>query len=103
MDSELSKKVSASLDELVDEETKRKFGELNIVTEVAESSTGSFRIRFRSLSPYSPIAVDVGREIRKSAMSVSGVTFVQVESTGHMMDELVDRLVNGETKLQTAK
>lgn len=103
MDTELTKKVSATLDELVDEETKRKFGELNIVTGVDESPPGAVRIRFRSLSPYSPIAVEVGREIRKSAMAVQGVKSVQVESTGHMMDELVDRLVNGETKLQTAK
>ena len=96
MPSELSKAVTARLYELVDEETKRKFGELNIVTEVSEMATGSIRVRFQPLSAYSPIAVDTGRSIRKAALSVSGVQAVRVECAGHMMDELVNRLVNEE-------
>jgi len=94
--SELSKAVTARLDELVDEETKRKFGELNIVTEVTEMATGSIRVRFQPLSPYSPMAVDIGRSIRKAATSVHGVQAVRVECAGHMMDDLVNRLVNEE-------
>ncbi len=94
MPSELSKAVSARLDDLVEEETKRKFGELNIVTEVSEMATGSIRVRFQPLSAYSPIAVDMGRSIRKAALSVDGVQAVRVECAGHMMDELVNRLVN---------
>jgi len=94
--SELSKAVGARLDDLVDEETKRKFGELNIVTEVTEMATGSIRVRFQPLSPYSPIAVDTGRSIKSAAASVRGVQAVRVECAGHMMDDLVNRLVNGE-------
>jgi hypothetical protein len=74
--SELSKRVVERLNELVDEETKRKFGELNIVTEVSEMATGSISVKFQPLSAYSPLAVDTGR------------------SSGHMMDDLVNRLVN---------
>ena len=96
MPSQLSKAVAARLNEIVDEETKRKFGELNIVTEVSEMTTGSIRVRFQPLSAYSPIAVDTGRSIRKAAMSVDGVEAVRVECGGHMMDELVNRLVNEE-------
>ena len=96
MPSELSKAVAARLNDLVDEETKRKFGELNIVTEVTEMATGSIRVRFQPLSAYSPIAVDTGRSIRKAALSVDGVQAVRVECAGHMMDELVNRLVNEE-------
>jgi len=92
--SELSKAVGARLNDVVDEETKRKFGELNIVTEVSEMATGSIRVRFQPLSPYSPIAVDTGRNIRKAAQSVHGVQEVRVECTGHMMDDLVNKLVN---------
>jgi metal-sulfur cluster biosynthetic enzyme len=92
--SELSKAVSARLNDLVDEETKRKFGELNIVTDVTEMATGSIRVRFQPLSAYSPIAVDTGRSIREAAMSVDGVQAVRVECAGHMMDDLVNRLVN---------
>jgi metal-sulfur cluster biosynthetic enzyme len=94
--SELSKKVADRLNEIVEEETKRKLGELNIVTEVSEMATGSIRVKFQPLSPYSPIAVDTGRSIRKVALSVEGVQAARVECAGHMMDELVNRLVNEE-------
>jgi hypothetical protein len=82
----------------VDEETKRRFGELNIVTEVSEIATGSIRVRFQPLSAYSPLAVDTGRSIKKAALSVKGVQAVRVECAGHMMDELVNKLVNEEDK-----
>ena len=40
MGNELAKRVSERLDELVDEETTRRFGELNIVTDVSEAPVG---------------------------------------------------------------
>ena len=88
--------MSERLNDIVDEETKRKFGELNIVTDVSEMATGSIRVTFQPLSAYSPIAVDTGRSIRQAALSVHGVQAVRVECAGHMMDELVNRLVNEE-------
>ena len=96
MPSELSRRVGERLSELVDEETNRKFGELNIVTDVSETNTGSINVRFQPLSAYSPIAVDIGRSIRAATLSVDGVQVVRVECSGHMMDELVNRLVNQE-------
>lgn len=96
MSSELSKRVGERLSELVDEETKRKYGELNIVTDVSEMATGSIRVRFQPLSAYSPLAVDIGRSIRSAALSVDGVQAVRVECSGHMMDDLVNKLVNPE-------
>jgi metal-sulfur cluster biosynthetic enzyme len=96
LESELTKKVAATLDELVDEETSRRFGELNIVTEVSEMAGGSVRIRFQPLSAYSPLAVNIGRSIREKALSVEGVKAARVECSGHMMDDLVNRLVNKE-------
>ena len=94
MDSDLEKRVSEHLKDLVDEETTRKFGELNIVTDVSEVSPGSVRVKFQPLSAYSPLAVDTGRNIRDAALAVEGVKTVRVECGGHMMDELVDRIVN---------
>ena len=96
MPSELSKRVAKRLDEVMDEETKRRLGELNIVTEVQEMATGSIRVRFQPLSAYSPTAVDTGRNLKEAALSVDGVLAVKVECAGHMMDELVNRLVNEE-------
>jgi metal-sulfur cluster biosynthetic enzyme len=94
VDSDLEKRVSERLKDLVDEETTRKLGELNIVTEVSEIATGSVRVRFQPLSAYSPLAVDTGRSIRDATLAVEGVKTVRVECGGHMMDELVNRIVN---------
>ena len=94
MDSDLEKRVSEHLKNLVDEETARKLGELNIVIDVTEVSPGSVRIKVQPLSAYSPLAVDTGRRIREAALAVDGVKTVRVECGGHMMDELVDRIVN---------
>ena len=102
MPSELSKRVTERLNEVVDEETNRKLGELNVVTEVIEMARGSIRVRFQPLSAYSPIAVDTGRSIREAAMAVEGVQAVRVECSGHMMDELVNRLVNQEDAVPRA-
>ncbi|HLQ07012.1 MAG TPA: hypothetical protein VK126_04595 [Nitrososphaerales archaeon] len=96
MPSELSKRVTERLNEVVDEETKRRLGELNIVTEVSEMATGSIKVKFQPLSAYSPTAVNTGRSIRDASLSVDGVKTVRVECSGHMMDDLVNRLVNQE-------
>jgi metal-sulfur cluster biosynthetic enzyme len=96
LESELTKRVTQTLNDLIDEETTRKFGELNIVTEVTEMASGSVRIKFQPLSAYSPLAVNIGRVIRERAISVDGVKAVRVECSGHMMDDLVNRLVNKE-------
>ena len=94
MSSELTKRVTDKLNELVDEETTRKFGELNIVTEISEMASGSVRVKFQPQSAYSPLAVDIGRSIRDAALTVEGVKAVRVECGGHMMDDLVNRIVN---------
>ena len=96
MDSDLEKRVSERLKEIVDEESTRKFSELNIVTDVSETAAGSVRVKFQPLSAYSPLAVDTGRSIRDAALAVEGVKAVRVECGGHMMDELVNRIVNRE-------
>ena len=96
MDTDLEKRVSERLNDLVDEETKRKYGELNLVTDVSEVAAGSVRVKFQPLSAYSPLAVDIGRSIRDAALAVEGVKAVRVECGGHMMDELVNRIVNKE-------
>jgi metal-sulfur cluster biosynthetic enzyme len=98
MSSDLLIRVQEKLKELVEEETGRKFGELNVVTEVSQISDGVVLVRYRPLSPYSPTAVNAGRLIRAAAMGVDGVTKVSAECSGHMMDELVNRLVNREEK-----
>ena len=96
--SELETRVRESLNELVEEETTRKLKELNIVTDVLEPRAGEVLVRFSPLSPYSPIAVDTGRMIRDAALRVEGVKSVTVQCSGHMLDELVNKLVNGQAR-----
>jgi len=104
VESDLEKRVAKRLNDIVDEETTRKFSELNIVTDVSEVTSGSVRVKFQPLSAYSPLAVDTGRSIRDAALAVEGVKTVRVECGGHMMDELVNRIVNREeTKQRTEK
>ena len=91
---DLVKQVYERVGSLVDEETNRRFKELNIITEVLQPSEGFIVVKFQPLSPYSPLAVNTGRAIRAAALSVQGVKSVKVECRGHMQDELVNRLVN---------
>jgi metal-sulfur cluster biosynthetic enzyme len=98
--SDLAKRVTERLNEIFEEETTRKLGELNIVTEVSEMAAGSVRVRFQPLSAYSPLAVDIGRSIRDATLSVDGVRAVRVECNGHMMDDLVNRMVNRDDSKQ---
>jgi metal-sulfur cluster biosynthetic enzyme len=93
---DLVKRVYERVGDVVDEETNRKLVELNIVTDVSQPSEGFIVIKFRPLSPFSPLAVETGRAIRNAALSVEGVKKVRVECFGHMQDDLVNRLVNKE-------
>jgi metal-sulfur cluster biosynthetic enzyme len=96
---DLTKKATELIYELVEEESGRKLGELTVVTEVFEVTPGVVKVRFTPLSVYSPTAVDLGKRIRAAAEKVDGVKKVVVESSGHMEDELVNRLVNTERAL----
>ena len=94
MSDNLVSHVRENLDGIVEEETTRKLGELNIISEVFELPEGIVTVKFAPLSPYSPTAVETGRRIRDAALRVEGVRSVTVECNGHMLDELVNRLVN---------
>ncbi|MDA4121567.1 MAG: hypothetical protein OK456_00120 [Thaumarchaeota archaeon] len=94
MSKEVVDAVRANIFELVEEETGRKLGELSIVTEVFEVTPDVVKARFTPLSVYSPTAVDLGRRIKAAGEKVSGLKKMVVECSGHMQDELVNRLVN---------
>jgi len=51
LQNDLTKSVTEKLDQLVEEETSRKFGELNIINDVSVVGDGTLRIRFSPLSP----------------------------------------------------
>lgn len=94
MAGELAARAKALVDEVVEEETGRKLGELTIVTEIFEVTPGVIKVRFTPLSVYSPTAVELGKRIKTAAQSAEGARKVVVECSGHMDDVLVNRLVN---------
>lgn len=96
MSKEAVEAIRANIFELVEEETGRKLGELSIVTEVFEVTPGVVKAKFTPLSVYSPTAVDLGRRIKAAGEKVPGLKKMVVECSGHMQDELVNRLVNPE-------
>lgn len=91
---ELTDNIKERVFELEEEETTRKLGELTVVTEVFEVTPGVIKVRFTPLSAYSPTAVDLGRRIRAAGEKVDGVKKMVVECSGHMQDDLINRLVN---------
>lgn len=94
MGEELVKGAREAVYEVVEEETSRKLGELTVVTELFEVTPGVIKVRYTPLSVYSPTAVDLGRKIKAAGEKADGVKKVVVECSGHMQDELVNRLVN---------
>ena len=94
--SDVEARVRESLNHLVEEESTRKLGELNIVSDVQERPTGVITVRFTPISPCSPTAVDMGRRIREAALGVQGVISATVLCEGHMLDDVVNKLVNKE-------
>lgn len=92
----LKELVIDRLNRISDLETDRSLRELNIVLDVQVDKDGTVKIVFRPNSPFCPYAVNLGLDIKNAAIDVEGVKKVIVECQGHMMDELVNRLVNRE-------
>lgn len=92
----IEQEILARVNQLIDPETRRTFGELNIIRDVKMHDDGTARVTFTTTSPFSPIAFNMGTDIKAAATEVKGVKRVQVVCQGHMMDELVNRLVNKE-------
>ena len=92
----LLKEVLDRVNQLTDPETDRTINDLNLVTEVKILDDGTIQITFAPNSPCSPTAVNLGVSIRNAAQSVDSGRKVVVVCVGHIMDELVNNLVNKE-------
>lgn len=92
--STLESQITDKVNQIKDAETNRTFGEINIVNEVKIVEDGIAKIVFTPTSPYSPIAVNIGMEIKKAASGIPGLKKVIVLCQGHMQDDLVNKLVN---------
>jgi len=87
------KDLVEQIQKVKDPETDRLLSESNIILEVSRVDDNTIRIVYSPFSPASPVAVDLGRRIRKAVSEVAPKYKIQVVCKGHLLDELVNRLL----------
>ena len=89
----LLKELAEQIQKVKDPETDRLLSEFNIILEITRVDDGTIRVIYSPLSPASPVAVDLGRRIRKAVSEAAPNHKIQVICKGHLLDELVNRLL----------
>lgn len=89
----LLKDLVERVQKVKDPETDRLLSESNIILEVSRVDDETIRILYSPFSPASPVAVDLGRRIRKAVSDVAPNHKIQVVCRGHLLDDLVNRLL----------
>lgn len=92
---ELEKAVREAVGKLIDPETGLTFEEMGIIKEVKVEGR-SVEVVFRPTSPFCPIALRMGLDIRRAVENVEGVESVRVICVDHMMAEAINKVVNRE-------
>ena len=90
----LEEKVKERINAIIDPETGLPFGEMRLIKKLEEKKPGIIRIVFRPTSPLCPIAVKLAFDIKNEALKVEGVDTVLVYCQDHMMEEMINRIVN---------
>ncbi len=94
---QLESKVLAEIEKIVDFETELTIGEMKMIRLVKETEPGVVRVDFTPTSPVCPMAVKLAIEIRDKAENVEGVEKAVVYVRGHLMEEEINKKVNGPT------
>ena len=90
--------VIRKLGEVRDPESGLALLEANLLVEVSLLDDGTLQIIYSPRSPCSPVAVNLGLDIKRAALEVGLVEKVRVECVGHLMDDVVNRLLNSDYK-----
>ncbi len=90
----LIKDLAEHIQKVKDPETDRLLSESNIILDILRVDDGTVRVVYSPVSPASPVAVDLGRRILKAASDAAPNCRVQVVCRGHLLDDLVNRLLN---------
>lgn len=91
---ELEEKVREVVGQIVDPETGLTFAEMQLIASVIEEAPGVIRVEFIPSSPFCPIAFKLAMDVKKAALSVSGVKKAVVHCRGHMMEQQINEMVN---------
>jgi len=93
---ELEEKVKAKVNNLIDPETGLNFGEMGLIQSVKEIGDGIVQVDFVPTSPMCPIAFRFATDIREVAKQVEDVKKVKVYCHGHVMEAMINDVVNRE-------
>lgn len=93
---EIEDQVREAVGKVVDPETGMSFAEMQMITNVKEDQSGVFKVEFVPSSPFCPIAFKLASDIKKAAMTVSGVKKALVYCRGHMMEQQINEMTNKE-------
>lgn len=90
---ELEKAVREAVGKLIDPETGLTFAEMGLIKDVKVKGR-SVEVVFRPTSPFCPIALRLGLDIRRAVESIEGVESVRVVCVDHMMADAITRVIN---------
>jgi len=94
---DLERVVREQVGKLIDPETGLTFEEMGIVKDVKVSGR-SVEVVFRPTSPFCPIALRLGLDIRRTVEAIEGVESVRVTCVDHMMADAINRILNRERR-----
>ena len=93
----LEKTIRERVGKLIDPETGLTFEEMGIIRDVRVSGR-SVEVVFRPTSPFCPIALRLGLDIRRTVEGVEGVGSVRITCVEHMMADAINRILNREKR-----
>lgn len=93
---EIEDKVREAVGQVVDPETGMTFADMQMITNVKEEGSGTFKVEFVPSSPFCPIAFKLAQDIKNAAMTVPGVKKALVYCRGHMMEQQINEQTNKE-------
>ncbi|HDJ25778.1 MAG TPA: DUF59 domain-containing protein [Candidatus Bathyarchaeota archaeon] len=90
---ELERAVREAVGKLIDPETGLTFDEMGLIKEVKVEGR-SVEVVYKPTSPFCPIALRLGLDIRRAVEAIEGVESVRVVCVDHMMADAITRVVN---------
>ena len=90
----LEEDVRGLVNAIIDPETGMTLGEMRMIKELKESEPGTMTIEFEPSSPFCPIALKIGLDIKNAATSVKGVRRTVVCCRDHIMKSELNKILN---------
>ncbi len=90
---ELEQMVRERVGKLIDPETGFTFEEMGLIKEVKVEGD-AVEVVYKPTSPFCPMALRLGLDIRRAVESIEGVRSVRVICAGHLMADAINRVLN---------